>query len=105
MRSPTSVSIASTPSITSTPNPRSRRGEPGRGVLHAHRGVHDHGGRDLPGDDAHAQVELRGHVVVEVEQVPVRRGCGVRLARILAGPSQRAPLDPLGVTPGHARRV
>ena len=40
-----------------------------------------HRRRDLARDEAHAQVELRGQVVVEVEQVPVRRGrvrCGWR---------------------------
>ena len=64
-------------------------GEAAREVAGAgRRGEHD-GRHDLPRDEAHAQVELLGQIVVEVEQIAVGRGWQRVDARQFA---QRRPL-------------
>ena len=68
------TSTLSAPSITSTPGPWPTCREAAREVAVAGRRREDDGGHDLPGHEAHAQVELCGEVVVEIEQVAVRRG-------------------------------
>ena len=73
VRSPTRTSTLSAPSITSTPGPVPTSAKQ-RERSQSPAGVDEDDGRhDLAGDQAHAQVELGGEVVVEVEQVAVRR--------------------------------
>ena len=84
MRSPTHVSIASTPSITSAPNPDASPLEPDRASSAPDGDSTTTNRRDLAGDDAHPQVERLSEVVVEVEQVAVR-GRGGRVARVRRG--------------------
>ena len=69
--------------------PMADLGEAAREVAGARgRGEHD-GRHDLPRDEAHAQVELLGQIVVEVEQIAVGRGW----QRVDAGQfAQRRPL-------------
>ena len=63
-------------------------GEAAREVAVAGRRGEHRGGHDLTRDEAHAQVELGREVVVEVEQVVVRRGR--ERSRCSRGPARRA---------------